>query len=58
MLVGKKNWPQAEYLTDADESQSLIEQQVTEDRDARLAARKSLVRRLTERLRASNGRDT
>jgi hypothetical protein len=58
MLVSKRDWPQAEYLTDADESQSLIGQQVTEDRDARLAARKSLLRRLTERLRAGNGRDT
>ena len=58
MLVSKKDWPQAGYLTDADEPRSLIAQQITEDRDARLAARKSLLRRLTERLRASNGRDT
>jgi hypothetical protein len=57
MLVGKRDWPQAGYLTNADESRSSIAQQRTEDRDARFAARKSLVRWLIERLRARNGRD-
>jgi hypothetical protein len=57
-MVGKGDWPQAEYLTNADESRSLIAHQRAEDRDARFAARKSLVRWLIERLRARSGRDT